>query len=136
MRSEMVEREFAEEEEDAMTETIDDIEMREKNKKLDQKEKERKEKMREERLKRMQAFQAAALLREEPVDEEDDSEDEKVEEQEPEDNPFYSSYNDAVEKNMELDDPMKEVSLPLFSDQTGKCVLTRFQSPHDRWSIH
>ena len=112
----MVEAELADEDE-SKYETLEDIELRKKNEKLEQKEKERKEKMREERLKRIQAFQAAALLKERSDEEdggndesqEEDEEDEVVEEQEPAENPFYTSYKEAVEKEEELEDPLKEV---------------------------
>ena len=116
MRADVVEAELADEDE-SKYETLEDIELRKKNEKLEQKEKERKEKMREERLKRIQAFQAAALLRERSDEEdegndeseEEEEEDEVVEEQEPAENPFYTSYKEAVEKEEELEDPLKEV---------------------------
>ena len=115
MRADVVEAELADEDE-SKYETLEDIELRKKNEKLEQKEKERKEKMREERLKRIQAFQAAALLKEGSDEEdggnddsEEEEEDEVVEEQEPAENPFYTSYKEAVEKEEELEDPLKEV---------------------------
>ena len=116
MRADVVEAELADEDE-SKYETLEDIELRKKNEKLEQKEKERKEKMREERLKRIQAFQAAALLKERSDEEdggnddseEEDEEDEVVEEQEPAENPFYTSYKEAVEKEEELEDPLKEI---------------------------
>ena len=114
MRADVVEAELADEEE-SKYETLEDIERRKKNEKLEQKEKERKEKMREERLKRIQAFQAAAHLKERSdeedgndEEEDDDEEDEVVEEQEPVENPFYSSYKEAVQNEEELEDPLKE----------------------------
>jgi len=108
MRADVVEAELADEEE-SKYETLEDIERRDRNEKLEQKEKERKEKMREERLKRIQAFQAAAHLKERSDEEdEEDEEDEVVEEQEPVENPFYSSYKEAVENEEELEDPLKE----------------------------
>merc|ERR1711970_391021 len=69
--------------------------------------------MREERIKRMQAFQASSVLREEPdINEDDEIEDDEVieeKEPEPEHNPFYSSYNEALAANEEeIEDPLKE----------------------------
>merc|ERR1711892_90589 len=115
MRKDTVEAELADAG-DANYETIEDIELRDKREKMESKEKEKKNKMREDRIKRMQAFQASSVLREEPkvIEEEDedemedDEEDEVIEEKEPESNPFYSSYKQAIENEEELDDPLKE----------------------------
>jgi len=115
MRKDTVEAELADEG-DTNYETIEDIELRDKREKIEMKEKEKKDKMREDRLKRMQAFQASSILREEPNVEEDDEEiedeeDEVIEEKEPEaeNNPFYSSYKEALAINEEeLEDPLKE----------------------------
>jgi len=113
MRKDTVEAELADEGE-TNYETIEDIELRDKREKMELKEKEKKDKMREERIKRMQAFQASSVLREEPDNDDEeveDEEDEVIEEKEPESeqNPFYSSYNEALAANEEeLEDPLKE----------------------------
>merc|ERR1719470_779714 len=115
MRKDTVEAELADDG-DANYETIEDIEFRDKREKMELREKEKKDKMREDRLKRMQAFQASSVLREEPEenmdeddeDEEMEEEDEVIEEKEPEGNPFYSSYNEAVENKEDIEDPLKE----------------------------
>eukprot|EP00091_Calanus_sinicus_P013466 TRINITY_DN2990_c0_g2_i3.p1 TRINITY_DN2990_c0_g2~~TRINITY_DN2990_c0_g2_i3.p1 ORF type:complete len:330 (+),score=144.64 TRINITY_DN2990_c0_g2_i3:537-1526(+) len=112
MRKDTVEAELADDG-DANYETIEDIEFRDKREKMELREKEKKDKMREDRLKRMQAFQASSVLREEPEenmdeDEEMEDEDELIEEKEPEENPFYSSYNEAVENKEDIEDPLKE----------------------------
>jgi len=111
MRKDVVEAEL-EDAGDPNYETLELIELRDKREKMELKEKEKKDKMREDRLKRMQAFQASSVLREEPEDEVEDEEemeeDEVIEEMEPDENPFYSSYKEAVENKEELDDPLKE----------------------------
>merc|ERR1719318_432205 len=111
MRKDTVEAELADDG-DANYETIEDIEFRDKREKMELREKEKKDKMREDRLKRMQAFQASSVLREEPEenmdDDDEDEEDEVIEEKEPEGNPFYSSYNEAVENKEDIEDPLKE----------------------------
>jgi len=64
--------------------------------------------MREDRLKRMQAFQASSILREEPEEhgENDNLEEENTNTTETE-NPFYSSFNEALVNQEELEDPLK-----------------------------
>eukprot|EP00092_Neocalanus_flemingeri_P029154 GFUD01031643.1.p1 GENE.GFUD01031643.1~~GFUD01031643.1.p1 ORF type:complete len:1246 (+),score=549.28 GFUD01031643.1:40-3777(+) len=124
MRKDVVEAEL-EDVGDPNYETLEEIELRDKRQKIESKEKEKKDKMREDRLKRMQAFQASSVLREEPEedveDEEEMEEDEVIEEMEPDENPFYSSYKEAVENKEELDDPLKEererVQLQLEEDE-------------------
>ena len=86
MRKDVWEQELAAENEHAAEfDTLEDIEHKDKLSKVEIKEKEKKEKLRAERLKRMQAFQASSVLQQKEEEEKEDK------------NPFYSSYNQAIE---------------------------------------
>merc|ERR1712142_185674 len=77
MRKDVWDKELEEETAGAGFDTLEDIEIRDKREKIEQKTKTKQEKMREERLKRMQAFQASSAVRmEEEVEEEEMEEDE------------------------------------------------------------
>lgn len=130
MRKEVWEKEMAAEV--ATTgdfDTLEDIELRDKREKADMKEKEKKEKIRMERLKRIQAFQTSSILRSQPEMEEDNVEEEEEEEEragevdgeetkdstekEDENNPFYTSYKEAIvgDGKETIEDPLKEERL-------------------------
>ncbi|XP_023336267.1 trichohyalin [Eurytemora carolleeae] len=110
MRKDVWDKELAQDADEG-PETLEDIELRDKREKVESKEKTKQEKIRAERLRRMQAFQASSVLRSQP-DEEDATEEEEAEKAQSEDenNPFYTSYKEAIEgeDKDKVEDPLKE----------------------------
>eukprot|EP00088_Acartia_fossae_P005050 TRINITY_DN1220_c0_g1_i1.p1 TRINITY_DN1220_c0_g1~~TRINITY_DN1220_c0_g1_i1.p1 ORF type:complete len:400 (-),score=185.90 TRINITY_DN1220_c0_g1_i1:188-1360(-) len=118
MRKDVWDKELDEEVAQPGFETLEDIEIRDKQERIEQRNKTKQEKARAERLRRMQAFQASSAVRMEEEEQEEsepepEEDEDKEEVEEAQGNSFYSSYNEAMqgEEKDNVEDPLKEERL-------------------------